>query len=59
MWCAAGANLSGGQTRDGACIVGESVFYNQPDGTIANDSESLQPHIAKLEQELEVILVFD
>lgn len=56
MWCAAGVNLSGGRTRDGACIVGESVFYSQSDCAPAKDSESLQPHIAQLEQELQVIL---
>lgn len=28
IWCAAGIDLTGGQTKDGGSMVGSSVFYN-------------------------------
>lgn len=28
VWCASGVNLNGGYTKDGGCMVGGSIFYN-------------------------------
>uniref|UniRef100_A0A914WZY1 RH2 domain-containing protein n=1 Tax=Plectus sambesii TaxID=2011161 RepID=A0A914WZY1_9BILA len=39
IWCGAGVTLSGGRTKDGGFIVGESVFYSKP----ADDPERTPP----------------
>ncbi|ETE63194.1 C-Jun-amino-terminal kinase-interacting protein 4, partial [Ophiophagus hannah] len=55
LWCAVGANLSGGKTRDGGSVVGASVFYND---IAATDMDSGKPRSAsqnsldRLDQEL-------
>ncbi|XP_032064726.1 C-Jun-amino-terminal kinase-interacting protein 4 isoform X3 [Thamnophis elegans] len=55
LWCAVGANLSGGKTRDGGSVVGASVFYND---IAATDVDSGKPRSAsqnsldRLDQEL-------
>ncbi|XP_070596132.1 C-Jun-amino-terminal kinase-interacting protein 4 isoform X2 [Erythrolamprus reginae] len=55
LWCAVGANLSGGKTRDGGSVVGASVFYND---IAVTDMDSGKPRSAsqnsldRLDQEL-------
>ncbi|XP_015671190.1 C-Jun-amino-terminal kinase-interacting protein 4 isoform X2 [Protobothrops mucrosquamatus] len=55
LWCAVGANLSGGKTRDGGSVVGASVFYND---IAATDMDNGKPRSAsqnsldRLDQEL-------
>ncbi|XP_013916505.1 PREDICTED: C-Jun-amino-terminal kinase-interacting protein 4-like [Thamnophis sirtalis] len=62
LWCAVGANLSGGKTRDGGSVVGASVFYND---IAATDMDSGKPRSAsqnsldRLDQELKVMLEVD
>ena len=43
IWCAAGIDLTGGQTKDGGSMVGSSVFYNPLPGDIAPTPSS---HVA-------------
>ncbi|XP_066560850.1 C-Jun-amino-terminal kinase-interacting protein 4 isoform X2 [Amia ocellicauda] len=55
LWCAAGVNLSGGKTRDGGCIVGASVFYNDVAGSELEGQKQRkgsQSSLDRLEQEL-------
>lgn len=55
IWCAAGIDLTGGQTKDGGSMVGSSVFYNpipadssQADEADANKSDAIQTLAAEL-----------
>lgn len=36
LLCAAAVNLNGGRTPDGGCMIGESVFYANPDDKTEN-----------------------
>ncbi|XP_059351311.1 JNK-interacting protein 3-like isoform X3 [Daphnia carinata] len=56
IWCAAGIDLTGGQTKDGGSMVGSSVFYNPipadsgpvGDASDANKSDAIQTLAAEL-----------
>lgn len=55
IWCAAGIDLTGGQTKDGGSMVGSSVFYNPIpttdsgiNGFDANKSDAIQTLAAEL-----------
>ena len=56
IWCAAGIDLTGGQTKDGGSMVGSSVFYNPlpadsgpaGDSSDANKSDAIQTLAAEL-----------
>ncbi|UYV62531.1 hypothetical protein LAZ67_2000954, partial [Cordylochernes scorpioides] len=53
IWCAAGINLTGGNTKDGGAMVGASVFYSNP----PPQPEQLPPDVSevdKLERELQL-----
>ncbi|XP_024120764.2 C-Jun-amino-terminal kinase-interacting protein 4 isoform X5 [Oryzias melastigma] len=54
LWCAAGVNLSGGKTRDGALLVGASVFYSDLSGSEGPQKKAgSQSSLEQLDQELE------
>ena len=51
IWCATGVFFPGGKTKDGASLVGRSVFYDDP------SSSATQPpsgDIERLDREIEV-----
>ena len=54
IWCAAGIDLTGGQTKDGGSMVGSSVFYNPiPPGDSAvtdSDGDAVQSLAAELDE---------
>ncbi|XP_074117889.1 C-Jun-amino-terminal kinase-interacting protein 4 isoform X1 [Sminthopsis crassicaudata] len=55
LWCAVGVNLSGGKTRDGGCVVGASVFYNDVATLDTEDNKqrsASQSSLDRLDQEL-------
>uniref|UniRef100_A0AC35TJ29 JNK-interacting protein 3 n=1 Tax=Rhabditophanes sp. KR3021 TaxID=114890 RepID=A0AC35TJ29_9BILA len=46
IWCAAGVTLRGGKTKDGGYIVGESIFYSDPNSStesVEGPPDSLEP----------------
>lgn len=62
LWCAVGANLSGGKTRDGGSVVGASVFYNDIAVTDMDNGKprsASQNSLDRLDQELKVMLEVD
>ena len=54
IWCAAGVDLTGGQTKDGRSIVGSSVFYNPIPSESVDESapEKAQDAVQSLAAEL-------
>ena len=54
IWCAAGIDLTGGQTKDGGSMVGSSVFYNPipvADGKSSNEgADAVQSLAAELDE---------
>ena len=50
IWCAAGIDLTGGQTKDGGSMVGSSVFYNDdlPKEKPMNSSDPIQSLASEL-----------
>lgn len=55
IWCAAGVNLSYAQTKDGAAVIGSSVFYSKfPDKERKDDLETDDNEIDVLDKQLKV-----
>uniref|UniRef100_A0AAF5DB23 RH1 domain-containing protein n=1 Tax=Strongyloides stercoralis TaxID=6248 RepID=A0AAF5DB23_STRER len=53
IWCASGVTLRGGRTKDGGYIIGESIFYSDPNSSIDSDSFTPPTSIADKVEELD------
>uniref|UniRef100_A0A0N4ZNU3 JNK-interacting protein n=1 Tax=Parastrongyloides trichosuri TaxID=131310 RepID=A0A0N4ZNU3_PARTI len=53
IWCAAGVTLRGGRTKDGGYIIGESIFYSDPNSSVDSDSFTPPTSIADKVDELD------
>jgi len=57
LWCAAAVNVTGSRTRDGASIVGTSIFYSHAADAVTSTPPPVTDEVEQLNQELQVSLL--